>query len=324
MVSVLSDPMKLFVLPLLLFGTPASSSERANGFDLEHVELALTYFAEPDAQILQRIAESRATEHLLTHSQRTGYYSPETSALELTKILLARPAPTEEALTTVASLVNIVKTNQERQIACVNEALMYLPTGVSFANPLFVTWGYDIGVAMDGAASINLAHEHFAEDPGEVWFYAIHEMHHAGLTTYHPMTKVSEISTTRELFSFLTYSTFLEGTATYAAYNARKRHGALSNDPDYVALTDKVRMNGLRARYLEIYERMKSTPNRPLQESDWLALETLSGGDRLWYRVGAEMAAALDAHLGREKFKATLVEGPEAFFDAYFSLEARE
>jgi hypothetical protein len=283
--------------------------------------MSLAYFAKPDDQILQQIAESRATQHLLTHSQRTGYYPPETNGLELTKALLSNPAPTEDKLATVAALVSDVRSNRARQASCLNEAMLYLPDGVAFANPLFITWGYDIGVAMDGAASINLAHDHFADNPEEVWFYCIHEMHHAGVTSYHPMRKISEISTTRELFAFLRYSTFLEGTATYAAYEARERAGALGNDRDYVALADKARMDRYRARYFEIYEQMKSAPDRPLQESDWQALEMFSDGDRLWYRVGTEMASAIDENLGREKFTDIIAQGPEAFFQAYYAKE---
>ena len=302
-----------------LVTAPLNSAELAESFNFEHVEMSLAYFAQPEDPVIQQIAASRATQHLLTHSQRTGYYPPETNGIELTKTLLNNPAPTEVKLTAVEALVSDIRANQDRQASCVNEAGTYLPNNFAFVNPLFITWGYDIGVSMDGAASINLAHEHFAGNPEEVWFYCIHEMHHAGVNSYHPMMKISEISSTRELFAFLRYSTFLEGTATYAAYAARERAGALRDDRDYVALADKVRMDLYRARYFDFYERMLSTPDRPLQEADWQALEMFSDGDRLWYRVGAEMASAIDANLGRGKFIDIIAEGPEAFFQAYFA-----
>jgi hypothetical protein len=214
-----------------------------------------------------------------------------------------------------------VRANPERQTACLEEAKKYLPDRFDFAIPLFVTWGYDIGVSMDGSASLNLAHDHFLEDEDEVWFYCIHEMHHAGVTSYHPMVKISEIATTRQLFTFLKYSTFLEGTATYAAYEARSRAGALARDRDYVALSDEERMDGYRARYFDIFKGMESAPDRYLLESDWQALEDFSDGDRLWYRVGAAMAATIDQKLGRARFKAIIAEGPDKFFDAYLGVE---
>ena len=311
--------MRIVALIVLLVAAPLSSTELVESFDFEHVEMSLAYFAKQEDPVIQQIAESRATQHLLTHSQRTGYYPPETNGIELTKILLSNPIPTEAKLATVETLVSYIRANRDRQASCLNEAKTYLPDTFAFANPLFITWGYDIGVSMDGAASINLAHDHFADNPEEVWFYCIHEMHHAGVTSYHPMTKIAEISSTQELFAFLRYSTFLEGTATYAAYDARERAGALRNDRDYVALTDKARMDRYRARYFEVYERMKSAPDRPLQEVDWQALEMFSDGDRLWYRVGAEMASAIDANLGRRKFRDIISQGPEAFFHAYLA-----
>ncbi|MGB3562387.1 MAG: DUF5700 domain-containing putative Zn-dependent protease [Thermoanaerobaculia bacterium] len=289
-------------------------------FDLEHVEKALAYFADPDEQVLLQIAESRATEHLLIHSERTGYYRPGTSGLELTRILLGNPGPEGGRPAKVKALVSYVRANPGRQTACVEEAKKYLPNRFGFGNPLFVTWGYDIGVAMDGSASLNLAHDHFLEDENEVWFFCIHEMHHAGVTSLHPMVKISQIATTQQLFSFLRYSTFLEGTATYAAYEARAQAGALARDRDYVALTDEARMDRYRARYFELYEKMKSAPDRRLEDVDWQTLEDFSDGDRLWYRVGAAMAATIDKKLGQEKFKEVIAEGPDAFFDAYLAL----
>ena len=93
------------------------------------------------------------------------------------------------------------------------------------------------------------------------------------MTGYHPMVKISDIATTRQLFAFLKYSTFLEGTATYAAFDARARGWApWRRDRDYVALSDGERMDRYRARYFETYKRMESAPERQLQDSDWEAL----------------------------------------------------
>jgi hypothetical protein len=133
------------------------------------------------------------------------------------------------------------------------------------------------------------------------------------------MVEISGITTTQELFQFLRYSTFLEGTATYAAYEARAHAGALDKDKDYVALADEIRMNRYRATYFETYKRLEAAPDRPLRDSDWHAIEDFSNGDRLWYRVGAEMAATIDENLGRERFGEIVAEGPDAFFRAYFA-----
>jgi len=279
----------------------------------------LAYFDSADEQVLLRIASSRATEHLLTHSERTGYYPAGTSGLELTRVLLSDPEPEQWRLAKVKALISYLQTNADRQAVCLSEAKKYLPDSVELADPPHFTWGYDIGVAMDGSASLNLAHDHFLEDPEEVWFFCMHEMHHAGVMSLHPMVKISGVATTQQLFEFLRYSTFLEGTATYAAYEARERADALEKDRDYVALADEVRMDRYRVKYFEIYKRMETAPGRPLEDSDWHAIEDFSDGDRLWYRVGAEMAARIDENLGREKLREIIAEGPDAFFRAYFA-----
>ena len=76
-------------------------------------------------------------------------------------------------------------------------------------------------------------------------------------------------------------------------------------------------MDRYRAKYFEIYKRMKTAPDRPLEDSDWHAIEDFSDGDRLWYRVGSEMAATSDENLGRERLREIIAEGPDAFFRAY-------
>ena len=137
------------LLTALLVGLvsgPLSSAEAPARFDFEHVETALAYFAEPDEGILLRIAESRATEHLLTHSERTGYHPRGTSGLELTRVLLEDPGAEGGRPAKVEALVGYVRANPGRQTACLDEAKKYLPDKFDFANPLFVTWGYDIGV----------------------------------------------------------------------------------------------------------------------------------------------------------------------------------
>jgi hypothetical protein len=295
-----------------------SKAKAASCFDFEHVESALAYFDSADEQILRQIADSRATQHLLAHSERTGYYATGTTGLELTRALLGEPEEWRTAK--VKTLTSYLRANADRQTACLAEAKQYLPARVEMADRLHLTWGYDIGVAMDGSALLNLAHDHFLEDPQEVWFFCIHEMHHAGVTSLHPMVRISGIATTQKLFEFLKYSTFLEGTATYAAYDARAEANALGKDRDYVALQDEIGMDRYRAEYFETYKRLESAPDRPVRQSDWQAIENLSDGDRLWYRVGAEMTATIDDHLGRERLKEIISAGPGAFFRAYFAL----
>ena len=312
--------MRILISALLVSALSAmpGRAEAPSCFDFEHVESALAYFDSGDEQILTEISESRATQHLLAHSERTGYYPAGTTGLELTRALLAEPE--EWSTAKVKMLTSYLHTNADRQTACLAEAKQYLPDGVEMADRLHLTWGYDIGVAMDGSASLNLAHNHFLEDPEEVWFFCIHEMHHAGVMSLHPMGRISGIATTQKLFEFLRYSTFLEGTATYAAYDARAEANALGKDRDYVALADEIGMDRYRAEYFDTYKRMESAPDRPLRQSDWQAIENFSDGHRLWYRVGAEMAATIDDHLGRERLKEIISEGPSEFFRAYFAL----
>jgi hypothetical protein len=48
----------------------------------------------------------------------------------------------------------------------------------------------------------------------------------------------------------------------------------------------------------------------------------MSGGERLWYRVGAFMARRIEQSKGLARLVALVKEGPARFLAAYESLEA--
>lgn len=291
-------------------------------FDTAHVEQSIGYFSDPSEERLQRVAETAATRHLLKHSAVTGYYSPDATALDITRSLLNGPVAAAE-IATVETLLAELEAAPERQRACLRDAARYLPDGFTFTEPLYVTWGYDIGVSMNGSASINLAHSRFAADSDEIWFYCVHEMHHAGLTSLQPYPQViSEIGTAAEMLAFIRYSTMLEGMAVHAAREPRRRESALESDPDYVALSDPVRMAAYEQRYWKIYGYFEAQGNRPLSEQDWQRVEQLSDNDRLWYRVGAHMAAMIESEQGRSVLRNLPLEGADAFFERYRQVAA--
>jgi hypothetical protein len=303
------------VLPLSCL--PREDRELLPVFDTEHVEGALSYLSAPSDEKLQRIAETAAARHLLKHSAVTGYYPADATASDITLDLLDQPTQ-PSVIDGVRELLAEIRADPDRQRACLADASEHLPEGFRFPEPLYVTWGYDIGVSMDGSASINLAHPRFATDPEEIWFYCTHEMHHAGLTSLQPFpSAISEIRTTTEMLGFIRYATMLEGMAVHAAWDPRDEAGALENDPDYVALNEPTQMAAFERAYWDIYRYFETAVDRPLEEDDWQRIEALSDGDRLWYRVGAQMAARIEADIGASAYRKLPLSGPDAFFAHY-------
>ncbi len=206
-------------------------------FNFDHVRKSLLYFSNPTESNLRKVAATDATIHLLRHGRITGRLTPKTTAMSLTRVLL-EDSGKDELVEEVTQQVHIFRRDKASAAQCLREAEAYLPQSLPADGKLFFTWGFDIGVASGKDASINLAHKKFQSNPEEVWFYCIHELHHTGVMQHHPMPMLSDVNTTTELFAILQYFTFLEGTAVYAAHDARKVSGALDKDSDYVALTD--------------------------------------------------------------------------------------
>ncbi|MCC2615034.1 hypothetical protein LJ739_02105 [Aestuariibacter halophilus] len=307
----------IILVAALLLGVFQSTYANEQGiFDFSHVKRALQYFQQPTSANLQRVAQSPANQHLLAHAYRTGYYPSETTPLSLSEQLLAK-TPTQEQVDGVNGLMVSMAANKHAQQHCVSEALAFAPQGSEIKGNVFMTWGYDIGVAMDNNASLNLAHPRFLEKSFEVWYYCIHEAHHTLVMQHFPMPVLADIRNTQQLRLLVQYLTFLEGSAVYAAYRARQQAGHLSDDPDYLALDDPDRLQAMIVAYFTVFERIKDLKQRPLTDADWALLDNLSDGDRLWYRVGAHMARTIDQQLGRQEYQRVLRQGDDAFFSAY-------
>jgi hypothetical protein len=118
----------------------------------------------------------------------------------------------------------------------------------------------------------------------------------------------------------IAYFTQLEGMAVYAAYNERLKGNALGNDQDYVAIQDTILMKKYTERYFEIYNHFTTKSNDTLTVKDWSMLAELSSGKRLWYRLGAHMAAVIDAKSGRVKLTGLIAEPSENFIRNYLLL----
>ena len=286
------------------------------GFDFLHVNLVMRYFDDPSDSLLTEIASTTAAIHLKRHSDRTGYYPPSTTSREITIDLLSK-APTPDTLIEIGYLVQFASNNPAAQQTCLAEAAAYLPNEAKPKNLLHITWGYDIGVAMDDHASLNFTHPHFLGDPEEIWFYCIHEGHHSGVMQIYPMPQISGISTVQDLFDFIRYATFLEGLAVHAARNARREAGGLGQDRDYLALEDPERLYRLQTSYWQHLYFIGGEIGVPLNDAHWKVVEEMSSGDRLWYVVGASMAAGIERALGRAGLLEIIRQGPEAFFSAY-------
>lgn len=276
----------------------------------------MRYFDEPSETLPAEIAATAAALHLKRHSDRTGYYPADASARDITDDLLGeQPAP--GTLESVGKLVRFAEDNPARQRVCMAEAAAHLPDDAQPRNPLHITWGYDIGVAMDGHASLNFAHPHFLADREEIWFYCIHEVHHSGVMQIHPMPRIGGLDTVHELHDFIRYATFIEGLAVHAARDARREAAALDRDRDYSALEDPERLGGVLAAYWQRLSFIDSETGTSLNDAHWQVVEEMSSGDRLWYVAGAAMAAEIEAKLGRAGLLEVTRRGPAAFFDVY-------
>jgi hypothetical protein len=202
----------------------------------------------------------------------------------------------------------------------VEDVLRYLPPDFRFHGSLFLTYGYDIGVAMAPNASLNGAHPHFDGHARELLYYAIHELHHIGYQTYRRPPSVVDLRTCEDVLRLVDDSTQLEGMAVLVARSRRASDGALQDDGDYVALDDAPRMEKLEAQYFQDYDYLVRRGREPADQAAMSVIERMSSGDRLWYRVGARMAARIERERGRPALIDLIVRREPAFVATYRAL----
>ena len=291
-------------------------------FDAREAADALSYIKSGDRSILERLTKSPAAAHLLTHARNFDYDVPKVSTEAL---VLELVKPGDEQARRVAACEKSLEFFTGSMLDdphWVADALRCLPDGFRFKGSLFLTFGYDIGVAFAPNASLNGAHRHFDGHPRELLYYAIHELHHAGFMSFQPPRPLSDFKTCDDLLRFVVYSTQLEGMAVFAAWDRRIRENALLDDGDYIALQDEEGMKKIEKAYFADLEYLKKRSGQAADKEAWEVPGRMSA-DRLWYRVGARMARRIERELGLPALLDLIKKGPAEFLDTYLKLRDR-
>jgi hypothetical protein len=290
-------------------------------FDASFARQAEEYLRSKDGRLFDSLTASPALAHILAHARNFDYDVPKDSPKALVDYLLGPPEQQQQRMSRCEESTAYFSGPMLSDPHWVGDALRYLPADFRFHGSLFLTFGYDIGVAFGGNASLNCTHAHFSH-PRELLYYAIHELHHAGFMAYQRPPKLADIRSCADLLRLVEYSTQLEGMAVLAAFRHRRQDGALGDDPDYVALQNQPRMQVLLRAYFHDYDYLKGRGREPADEAAWAVVHRMSSGDRLWYRVGAYMAHRIEARQGRDALVALVQQGPARFVAAYQSLSS--
>lgn len=291
--------------------------------DACHVKEAIGYLKSGNEEGLKKMAALPAIEHLLRHARKFDYEVPRGSPQALARTLVQiAPARRLEMLERADRSLEFFLGPMSRDPSWVGDVLAYLPGDFRFRGELYLTFGYDIGVAEGDTASLNAIHRGFAEHPRELIYYAIHELHHTGFMAYHTMAPISQWKTFADLHDWVLQATQMEGMAVWAAYARRKREGALEQDVlgDYVALDDEIEMARLEKEYRNALASLDARGSGPVSVQDREAILLSFGRDRLLYRVGAHMARKIEAKKGRSYLIELIKEGPGAFRKTYLTM----
>lgn len=290
-------------------------------FDATFARQVVDYLRTHNANLVDRMAESPAIAHILRHARNFDYDVPKDPRALVSSLLAPQGKQAERSATCEQSIAYFTGP-MLADPHWVNDTLRYLPADFRFHGTLFLTFGYDIGVAFGPTASLNCTHSHFNQHARELLYYAIHELHHTGFMSYQTPPRLADMTTCADLLHLVEYSTEMEGIAVLAAYQRRHDERALGDDPDYVALQDEKRMQSDEASYFKDYKYLKSRGTQPVDADAWAVIDRMSSGERLWYRVGARMAQRIEESKGRAALVELVKQGPARFVATYESLRS--
>jgi hypothetical protein len=291
-------------------------------FDATLAEMGIAYLASGDEALVTAMARTPGAAHLLLHARAWDYKVPITSPGDLVRALLVPREAQLDRIPAARQALAFFKGPMHEDPTWVEDAARGLPKDLRLSVELFLTFGYDIGVANPGTASLNAAHPHFAAHPGELRYYAIHELHHAAFMTLHPPRPKAQWRMASDLLEQAEYALQLEGMAVWAAWERRRQDGALSWDEDYRALEDEALLRRLEAKYLEVHRALEASARagEPADAARRALLLDLYGKERIFYRFGAWAARQIELRRGQGALVALVKAGPRAFLQAYLSV----
>lgn len=307
--------------PLLMsLGLSIPAPQVTIRLDAELADIAMSYLGSGDPALLRRMASTPAAAHLLAHARAWEYGVPRSSTAALVASLVT-PRDDKACRLADAARVRGAFLALEADPSWVAEVRRALPRDATMRISLYLTFGYDIGVAGPGTASLNAAHPHFGADPRELRYYAIHECHHAAFMTYQTPRPLAGWQSAGDLLAQAEYALQLEGMAVWAAWDLREREGALEGDADYRALQDPALVQALEATYLKAHRALELRAARSdlVDDATRALLLDLYGPERVFYRFWAHAAREIARHRGREALVDLVKAGPRAFLRAYLA-----
>ncbi len=220
----------------------------------------------------------------------------------------------------ITSAIEFLEENKDLFASTMGEVTEYLPKELQMECILYTMVGYDIGIVSESSAFLNIAHPFFKENPCELIFISMHEVHHVGYIHYNPTFSFSELKRISDLRDAVRFSTHLEGLAVYAPLRRRLETRCIGHE-DYSALMDEEIAKQRKVQYFDLVQELERTSDRTITDDDFEIFEPMSAkGKRLWYVTGAYMAKSIDEKLGREALIDTIRQGPDSFFDIYNSV----
>jgi hypothetical protein len=282
--------------------------------DTSFIVPLLQYLSKPSKELLTEITKHKAAKTTHAHAFRTR--NTKKSISSFWKQILKQLSKNEKLIDYVKDSLTYIHNETDTFNELLKDLWNHFPEGTNLRSVLYAILGYDIGIVSDGYALINLGHPDFQQDPQEILFMSMHELHHVVYTAYNPIFDLSEIHRTNQLCDVIKYCTHMEGLAVYSTLNQRKSAKALNNR-DYRLFLDNQARKKRVSEYFDILTEMEIRDDSPLHEDDWKVLDRMSGRDRLWYITGAHMAEVIDTKLGSKTLIETIRLGPDDFFKSY-------
>jgi hypothetical protein len=283
--------------------------------DSSYLEVALNFIENSTRENLVNVIQHQAAKDIYDNAFMFNATAVKIDEFWKT-ILLREKEKGKDYIENIFVAQNYITEHRDEFINAFNEIKEFIPRETNIECKLYLMFGYDLGIANERNALINLGHPLYHEFNRELLYFSMHELHHVVFFNYQPIRTLDEIKTTSDLLSLIKFLTHLEGLATYLTLNKRIKEKSLTFK-DYKVLTNKKETNKITREYFDVLNKITEQPDRIITKEDFTIFKKMSGGPRLWYITGGHMAKLIDEMLGRDVLIQTIIDGSDSFFKQY-------
>lgn len=279
-----------------------------NNLDFFHIRLGLDFLQDPRLVLLEKIANSQATDYLFRYHSFLYSGMRFHDRFDFTQSYLTT-VDFDTEKTAIKNLDYIENSLLENN-KIFSTLKSYFPASYKFSGKIFITCGYDSSTSFQNNISINPGHDSFRKDALKLESALLHELCCCAFASYQPVPDGSKVRSCYEILDFVRFHTQAEGMALFISGCLSEFRGTNFDGSDEKSVET----------FLSVCDDLQNYGRQTIADDDWFLFDKMSSLSGIWHKAGALMAKRIFERKGNQVLAHLVEAGPEAFVAEYISI----